>query len=222
VSSALELEVLGSSRFARNGKPVAQMALSGARPDTRIGAPSLVAPPPARAAYTLPSMGARITPTTGTPAATSATDTPTTGKPCTKFAVPSSGSTNQPTSASRSPPDSSPKNASSGAAACSTAPPARRVSASLTQSPGAFSRTLLRPECVEHHGARLRPTRQRGRERPSRSRSGVLTRRPSAPRAARACRGEQLATHRLVGERALGPASTTVARPPDTRATHRE
>ena len=82
----------------RNGKPVAQMASSVGR-STRIGAPSRNAPPPSLAEYPRPSMGARITPTTGRPSATSATDTPTTGKPCTKFAVPSRGSTNQPTSA---------------------------------------------------------------------------------------------------------------------------
>src|SRR5215207_84904 len=89
-------------------------------------------------------MGACTTPTTGRPSATSATETPTTGKPCTKLAVPSSGSTNKPTSA-RSPPVSSPKNASAGAASCNRSRIACSldVSASLTQSPGPFVRTLL-------------------------------------------------------------------------------
>ena len=40
------------SRLARNGKPVAQIALSGTRSLTRMGSPSRNAPPPRRAAYT--------------------------------------------------------------------------------------------------------------------------------------------------------------------------
>ena len=63
-----------------------------------------------------PSNGAFTTPTIGTSSSTSPIDTPTASSPCRKFAVPSSGSTSQP-SAPRSPPPSSPSTGMSGVVA---------------------------------------------------------------------------------------------------------
>ena len=98
----------------------------------------------ARASTVSPSIGACTTPTIGTPSPTRRDRHTDRGKPCRKLAVPSSGSTNQPTSA-RSPPrllaeerDLGRRLATSARTACSLA-----VSTSLTQSPGPFARALV-------------------------------------------------------------------------------
>ena len=218
------------SRLARNGNPVAQIACSGSRVLTRIGSPLRNAPPPeARRVDVAEHRRVRRRPTTARRRRPVPTDTPTTGKPCTKLAVPSSGSTNQPTSA-RSPPASSPKNASSGAASCSelAAPRARsRVGVAhpvarallahvAARAPNASS-TIAAPAAAARRAAREQARRGRGR---ARHRRGPVR---GARRAARWCppptscrRASASATTRSrpSASTTSAPASWHTSRPP--------
>ena len=153
---------------------------------TVIRSPFANAPPPLLAMYVTPSSGAWTTPTTGTPCCTSATETPTAGNPCRKFAVPSNGSTNQPTSP-RVPPPSSPKTGSDGDACSSTSRTADSllVSTSLTQSPGAFSRAFpAEPKRSATIAPPASAARSAARSSDGRSSSSVTTGGPGGPRRA--------------------------------------
>src|SRR3954451_25219140 len=133
----------GNRSFRRNGNPVATTAEAGGRELTRHGptapdARSHTVPPPAAACHTSPRNGATTAPATGRSPSASATDTPTAQNPCTKFVVPSSGSTTQRTPSAAEPPSSSPTNGTVGVAEARNAAIARSLarSTSVTQSPG--------------------------------------------------------------------------------------
>src|SRR3972149_11060924 len=86
----------GSTSFFRNGNPVATTALSAGDPDTESREPSSPhAPRPRPPIHIEPRNGAWTAAATGRPSSTRATDTPTAQNPCTKFVVPSRGSTTQ-------------------------------------------------------------------------------------------------------------------------------
>ena len=119
------------------------------------------------------------------------TDTPTTGNPCTKFAVPSSGSTNQPTSARVAAGLLAEERELGSGVVQRRSRTARSlaVSASLTQSPGPFSRTLrAAPNASSTIAAPAAAARRAATSSASRSRStltGASLR--AARRAAPAC-----------------------------------
>ena len=128
------------------------------------------APPPLRAAYVRSSSGACTTPTTGSPSTTSPTDTPTASRPCTKF----DGAVeriDEPTGVGarrRPPPRRTPASPVSRSSTARTAS-SLAVSAAVTQSPGAFSRTSGGAPKLRAHdlaaGARRAGRRRRGAHR---------------------------------------------------------